>query len=69
MQKQILVVSICLLLGIILGYCLSIFIFDLKFDYHVKRQIFNECFDYYTKNGGSDVSLIEVCKDKASGIK
>lgn len=37
-----------------------------QFDRHVIEKVFDECFDYYSKNGetGIDKSLIELCQQK-----
>ncbi len=66
MKTQIIIALISLLIGAILGYCISVSVYDYKFNNHVKIQTFDECFDYYAKNGGTAESVIKVCRDKAN---
>ena len=68
MKKNIIFCTVGLLIGILFGYCFSILISNIKFKEHVKTQTFDECFNYYAKNGGVYESIIKTCETKANNI-
>lgn len=61
-----------LFIGVLLGYFWTIFVSDLKFQQHIRKQTFDECFNYYADNSrqnGIHNTTIQTCKDRADAVE
>lgn len=55
-------------LGILIGVFGTILFSNAKFNQNIRKQVFDECFNYYStvdKEHGIDAAAIQTCKDKA----
>ena len=62
-------VVILIIFGALLGSIGTVIISNDNFDNNVRKQVFDECFNYYSnldKSRGIDSTTIQTCKDRAN---